>query len=397
MMKYVIRDARTFSSLHQWSSPLTCLTAAFYSWNAGDELQKSQDSLLQSLLYQILRQAPDIAHKLLPGRWAMLKMFGEATADQLPIWTRRELFDGLVSLGTFTNRIFNVAMFIDGLDEFTGEFTELIQLVKQLHSCPSVKVYVSSRPWNEFRDALVDCPQLRMEKLTQDDMQTFVRGKFQSNRAFIELHHTSPFITDELLSGIVEKASGVSLWVSVVVKTALAGLVDGDKLADLKTTLEALPNDVENLYDALWSGIKPEYKEDGARLFTVFCLQRDELISLVLLQILGQAGYCRYSWANIVVCRRRSTGRRRYPTLIRRLASRTRGLLEASPSRQVNCLHRTVNDWLKVVFPNLQRSNPPTFDADLAILEGVVMEFSQDMGGYTEGGVGQLWALHLFL
>jgi len=62
MMKYVIRDARAFSSLHQWSSPLPCLTATFYSWNAGDELQKSQDSLLQSLLHQILRQAPDIAH-----------------------------------------------------------------------------------------------------------------------------------------------------------------------------------------------------------------------------------------------------------------------------------------------------------------------------------------------
>jgi len=399
MMKYLIRDARTFSSLRQWSSPLPCLTAAFYSWNAGDELQKSQDGLLQSLLHQILRQAPDIAHKLLPGRWAMLKMFGEAAADQLPIWTRRELFDGLVSLGTFTNHIFNVAMFIDGLDEFTGDFTELIQLVKQLHSCPGVKVCVSSRPWNEFRDAFVDCPQLRMEKLTQDDMQTFVRGKFQSNRAFIELHHTSPVIADELLSGIVEKASGVFLWVSVIVKTALAGLVDGDKLADLKATLEALPNDLENLYDALWSGIKPEYKEDGARLFTVFSAFRDMNLSALYfskflgrLAIVGIPGQILWFADGGVL----EDDRYISQTLIRRLASRTRGLLEASPSGQVDCLHRTVNDWLKVALPNLQRSNTPTFDADLAILEGVVMDFSQDMGGYTEGGVRQQLALHLF-
>ncbi|GAB1315850.1 hypothetical protein MFIFM68171_06060 [Madurella fahalii] len=215
MMKYLAQETRTTSYLNKWSSPWPALVVAFYSWNAGTELQKSQ-GLLRTLLYQVIEKAPNLGPKLLPGRWAAIKIFGETAADQLPSWTWQELFESLTLLSSLNDRPFNLAVFVDGLDEFDGDHVRLIDVIKLFHSRPGIKVCVSSRPWNDFRDAFADCPQVRMEMLTKQDMESFVRGKFEMNRAFTELQAVLPTDAQELLLGIVEKAKGVFLWVSVV-------------------------------------------------------------------------------------------------------------------------------------------------------------------------------------
>ncbi|KXX73504.1 hypothetical protein MMYC01_208360 [Madurella mycetomatis] len=146
--------------------------------------------------YLVIEEAPNLGPKLLPGRWAMLKVFGETSVAQLPPWTWRELFESLNLLASFDDRPFNLAFFVDGLDEFDGDYIWLIDVIKLFHSRPGIKVCVSSRPWSDFRDAFADSPQLRMEMLTKHDMELFA--------AF-------PVDAQELLSGIVEKAKG-TVW-----------------------------------------------------------------------------------------------------------------------------------------------------------------------------------------
>ncbi|KAK5655183.1 hypothetical protein OQA88_6082 [Cercophora sp. LCS_1] len=89
-------------------------------------------------------------------------------------------------------------------------------------------------------------------------------------RAFVELQTSSPALAEQLTSGVSEKASGVFLWVSVVTDAIFNGLMDGDSLEDLNAMLEELPADLEDLYDGLWRGIKGKYKQDAAKLFTIF-------------------------------------------------------------------------------------------------------------------------------
>jgi len=178
MMKYLAHHVETRLHLQKWSYPRPVLISAFYSWNAGTELEKSQEGLLRSLLRQILEQAPQLGPLMFPARWAMLKIFGKHANQRFPPWGWTELFETITAFTVSAHRMFNLAIFIDGLDEFPGDYGRLIGLVNQFHGRLGIKVCVSSRPWNEFRDVFLDCPQLHMELLTREDMKRFVHGSF---------------------------------------------------------------------------------------------------------------------------------------------------------------------------------------------------------------------------
>lgn len=66
MMKYVCGDSRLITHLQNWSGQKPFITVWYFSWNAGDGLQKSQEGMLRSLLYQIIQQRPQLALRLLP-------------------------------------------------------------------------------------------------------------------------------------------------------------------------------------------------------------------------------------------------------------------------------------------------------------------------------------------
>ena len=46
------------------------------------------------------------------------------------------------------------------------------------------------------------------------------------------------------------------LWVTLAVNSLLAGLTDGDSIEDLQQRLDALPPDLENLFDKILDSIK---------------------------------------------------------------------------------------------------------------------------------------------
>ncbi|KAK0618911.1 hypothetical protein B0T14DRAFT_602849 [Immersiella caudata] len=361
----------------------------------------SGKSTMMKYLAKESRTSPDIASQVFPRRWAFLRIFGEEALHKLPRWSWQELFDSLSSLRTLANEKFNLSFFIDGLDEFEGDFTGLIDLVKQFHNWPGIKVCVSSRPWNGFRDAFADCPQLKMEMLTQRDMEHFVRCKFESNKAFKELEAASPDQASALRRGIVDKALGVFLWVSVVTNAIIEGLTDGDKLADLQKTLESLPSDLEKLYVSLWAGIQPKYRADGVRVLTIFRTFSQSPRSILggdLPERLQAAGMQQQLLWYADGGSESSDTSYITQTLTRRLSSRTRGLLEISPSGQVDCLHRSAADWLNTVWhPGPPDVTPEPFDENLAIIEALASDIRINSREYWSGrGYLTSWAALLF-
>ncbi|KAK3381231.1 hypothetical protein B0H63DRAFT_197900 [Podospora didyma] len=226
--------------------------------------------LLRALLYKIIELVPEIAPRICPSRWAMLKILGQDCVEQFPPWTWGEISNTFTFLDQFLGQKFNLAIFIDGLDEFDGDYTSLIELVKQFHSRPGVEVCVSSRPWSDFRDAFISCPKLRMESLTHHDMHMFVRGRFDTSIAFRELSSSLPEQAEDHLTGIVLKAEGVFFWVSVVTNAPLQGPAEGDNLTDLKLLLDSLPSHLSELYTNLWRRIKPSCMHGGAQPLLLF-------------------------------------------------------------------------------------------------------------------------------
>jgi hypothetical protein len=178
--------------------------------------------------------------------------------------------------------------FIDGLDEFDGDHSNLIDFIEDLAGSGNVKVCVSSRPWVVFEDAFKHRPSLMLQDLTHPDIMHFITSIFSKNAGFAELQKREPQYAGQLLEDIAQKAAGVFLWVHLVVHSLLAGLVNGDRVSDLQRRLEFLPPDLQNLYQKILNSPDPFYLEHASQLFHLIRIAREPTVDSVL-----------------VVCRRR--------------------------------------------------------------------------------------------
>ncbi|KAI0553612.1 hypothetical protein F4679DRAFT_529854 [Xylaria curta] len=169
----------------------------------------------------------------------------------MPNWAWAELMENILLIAPHIGKLFNLALSIDGLDEFDGNHQELVDIFQLLGKHEGSKICVSSRPWNIFSDAFVSNPSLRMEDLAAKDIEIFVRGQFNGTRAFKELDIANPIATEQLVRLITKKAKGVFLWVSVVARGLCEGLSDGDKFSDLLAELEHLPDEMSELYTSI--------------------------------------------------------------------------------------------------------------------------------------------------
>lgn len=61
LMEYLgDKNPLVLQALDKWSNFKRLVTASHYFWKAGTPLHKSQEGLLRALLYDILRQCPDL-------------------------------------------------------------------------------------------------------------------------------------------------------------------------------------------------------------------------------------------------------------------------------------------------------------------------------------------------
>ncbi|KAH7113354.1 hypothetical protein EDB81DRAFT_308492 [Dactylonectria macrodidyma] len=70
LMNFVVHNPLTQKHLQAWAGNLPLLLGLFYFWEAGqDNLQKSREGLIQTLLWQCLQSRPDMIPRVTPGRW----------------------------------------------------------------------------------------------------------------------------------------------------------------------------------------------------------------------------------------------------------------------------------------------------------------------------------------
>lgn len=339
LMKFMSQNPLLKDGLETWSDGLPLLLAGFYFWNAGTDLEKSQEGLLKSILYQCLRQMPSLVPRIFARRYTLVSIFGDNIP--LPEWTWEDLEQGIQSLASLSGQLFKLALFIDGLDEFEGNHAELANIMKEMACKYEVKVCVSSRPWNVFSDAFKQNPSLKMEDLTERDIRRYVTGQLESNQGFCDRRDIFPNQAAELVNGVVNKARGVFLWVTIVVKRLLTGLTEGDSLSDLLDTLNEVPDNLSGLYNSIWDSIKEEYRSDSSKIFQILRACESPLDAFTFWVALEDHP------ENIYYDKPSASQYHGVIKIItRRLASRTKGLLEVSKSNIVDFLHRTAHDWV---------------------------------------------------
>jgi hypothetical protein len=263
MLKFLAQHEDTKKHLEEWATDHSLEILTYYAWSPGSSLAKSKEGLLRTFLEQILRRHPNLAPIICPRQWEhafYVRGFFEYIIPESPLWALEESFDKFLSLepGVFK---FKVAMFIDGLDEFQEAPQEFAELVQQLASHPLVKVCVASREWKEFNYALRASPKIRMHDLTEDAIREYVAGRFKDPSVLPRVERLQKLVTDgtsridRLMDSILSNASGVFLWVTLVTNVIIRKLAEQEPLDAVTRTLEAMPPEMEGLYDAILDSI----------------------------------------------------------------------------------------------------------------------------------------------
>jgi energy-coupling factor transporter ATP-binding protein EcfA2 len=268
LMKHLIHHHTTRKCLSEWAHARErkhLITASFYLWNAGTEIQRTQEGLLRTLLYQALECYAAIASESQLLQWNAVLM----SHSGLDGWTFDNLQQAFFLL--LEDEDCKFCFFIDGLDEFEGDVSVILQLVHRISTYSTTKVCVSSRPWIVFEDEFSTTPHLMLQHLTYPDIVHYINSTLGSSPAFKELCSLAgeENFSQNLVEKIAKKSAGVFLWVVLAVRSLTSGLRDGDGLLELEKRLDMLPPELEDLFRKILHNFESQYFSDAAVLFCV--------------------------------------------------------------------------------------------------------------------------------
>lgn len=319
--------------------------------------------MLRSLLYQLFQQCPELLRRILPCR------FWKSDAHtQTKPWTMTELTEITKALRGQKDLGVKICLFIDGLDEYDGEHSEVAELLDYIAEPSSLKICVSSRPWNAFTNAFGEKKQLAVQALTQGDLRCYISDTLRDSKLFLRFQQADPEGAKLLFDEVCGKAQGVFLWVYLVGLSLRRGLENNDTLDILLARVREMPNDLDGFFRRMFERIEPVYKVQTARIL-LSAYHADYALPLSAPELLSQeivnpdyAVCMSVQTDEIVVSHERI---RQVRTL---LDARCGDLLEAS-CHGISCLHRTVKDFLRQddIAPNLRALAGGSFDAGLCL------------------------------
>lgn len=394
LMRYIFENAKTMQNFETWAGDMPAKVYGFFFWRSGDEEQRSQRGLLRSLLYMILQGHRELIPEVLPDVWNTVysrttSIIGARLPPDSPLLPPRPKALTMMELKNVFRRLLRalenrvkVCLLIDGLDEYEGDYLDIVGLFNECAKSPSIKLCLSSRPLLVFEQAFAEVPGMRLQDLTRGDITQYVRSRLCSHQYMVRLTKTHPGDTSHLIDDIVNKSSGVFLWVKLVVRSLLRGLCDQNRISDLRARVEELPEDMEELYNHMLGSTDRIYYKQASRIFQIFRAAQKTSPSRVTLLHLSWADEENPMWAEnapIQVLQDEEISLR-CEMMDARLKSICAGLLESNkgrfsshePDSKVMFLHRTVSDWIskKNIWDGLiSRTADEGFSPNLAMLK----------------------------
>lgn len=278
LMSFIVRSDRTAQELSAWASGCDLCTPSYFFWRAGSTLQKDRAGLLRALLYQILSEHPELISHV---KNSADERRGRAAPSTLTeIWTVSKLLKWLQLVINQTVKPLKICFFVDGLDEFEGQPSDLVELLESFRAQPggSVKFCVSSRPLEIYNQTFRNVAKLRLQDLNRNDIASYIDGKLGrrlQKRSRQQRNKADGSDIQYLTAEIGRKAEGVFLWVKLAVQDVLTGLVNNDATDMLRTRVEILKPELEDLFDQLFKGIDAIYAEEAALFLRLMVTSRE--------------------------------------------------------------------------------------------------------------------------
>ncbi|KAL9622656.1 MAG: hypothetical protein Q9160_002966 [Pyrenula sp. 1 TL-2023] len=286
------------------------VVAGFYFYERGESvLQKSMEGLLRALLHALLSQAEELKQIVLQPKVPLGKSWQASGQVARPayIWGWADLKKALLRFMQHKPGDLGVYLFADGLDEYLsseilqqglkhdddderGQFIsekskghrEIADFFLELSRYPNTMICLSSRPLTIFENRFGGFPFLKLEDLTSRDIKLYVEEKLrQANR--------SNGLTARELGYIIgmttKAASGVFLWVELVVQQLAGRIINGDRAKELERWLRDTPDELvgtKGLYMRMLRDIDPRYRQQGLHFFEAVPCARSPISPFIL-------------------------------------------------------------------------------------------------------------------
>jgi hypothetical protein len=414
LMKYLYQHEKTKSLLYRWAGFNSLTMADFFFYALGTQEQKSQEGLTRAVLYQLLKAEPSLISTLFPNMWKEAHI-SEDIDLQLPSPAETKRAFDMICNGLILSQKF--CFFIDGLDEYSGNYMDGISIIKSLAANPHIKVVVSSRPIPSCVQSFSEKPKLRLQDLTREDIAGYVSDTVGAHPYMTRLALLDPDGTSEICNALVDKASGVFLWVVLAARSLIEGFAAYDDAPELRRRVDELPPELEDLFQHMLGNIQPRYQSQAAKTLRVCYhtqFSRDEGIATIGLAVGEDLGM---DFRKVSPLEELSDAEKRAKCemLEGRLRSRCCGLLEVSRPRahyrnqpcfcnvnkyvtehddlidsKVTFIHRTVFDFLGqpgVWDLACLRIRDPLFDPDY-VLSCISLQLFELSSAHTFSGAG---------
>ncbi|KAK7749566.1 hypothetical protein SLS53_000142 [Cytospora paraplurivora] len=261
LMRFIAKDHRTeeFLNLHHPISSSVDIKAHHFFHDRGTILQKSLEGLLRSILIQFIRTMPRLAWLLTPV--LQNKMLSR------DIWKISELQRCLYLLLNQNDHDVRVFLLLDALDEYDGQpdfiCSFLKELVKPRDSRTTVKLLFSSRPWNIFLEQFQSAPQIKVQDYNSIDIRYYCENIVREAETAVR-ERLGPLIPE-----IVERSSGVFMWVKLIVQDLYMAAYQEQDTAQIQDLLQSLPSDLSDYYAAIIQKIDHDDRWDAYVIFQV--------------------------------------------------------------------------------------------------------------------------------
>ena len=268
LMKYLFSNNRTRELLSQWAGEAQCYLSDFFFLNLGTAEQRSQEGLSRALLFQILSHHRSLIPEALPSMWKELRD-SPPNSEQIDLPSPAETKFAFNVITNSLNDLGRYCFFIDGLDEFAGDYTQAIEFVTVLAANPNIKIVLSSRPIPECVEALDSMPKLQLHDLNRSDISLYVQDAIGSEKYMQRLLRRHEHQARQIICDIANKAFGIFLWVVLACRSLRNGFTHHESLEELRRRVDELPPELESMFKHMLGNINQRHREQGFRLLRI--------------------------------------------------------------------------------------------------------------------------------
>ena len=260
-MKFAMHDNRLEKSLGSDNED-SWTVAAFFFHDRGSEIQKSLLGMFQQILTSILEQVPALIPFVIPFYIPLVKV----QKTRKPTWSLDALQSAILAVVHQRKVPVKLLLFLDALDEHQGDNDKLALLLKMLtHSADNnyvlLKLCLASRSWTVFEQHFGRCPGFAIHDYTQQDIRTYIQARLDTHTETLSLGTEASL--RRIVDLVTEKASGVFIWVRLVMDVLSKGIRDGTPYATLETQVNSIPQELRDLYADTLRRVEPEYATEA--------------------------------------------------------------------------------------------------------------------------------------